>query len=180
MTAMARDILDLVPWRFVLALDVARGEELAVPARLVQDPQRIQRIVRRQLLCGIRAPGGLRTGRTPCLRLHRPGAADLADHRPGELAGDPVLAGLLAAFDREGVRVWLKDVSLGLSVPTVAALAYDPATFPRSSEIVFTAGTASSPTKGRHPGPDRNRPAGRRLRDVEQLRGLGPAQVHHP
>jgi ribosomal protein S12 methylthiotransferase accessory factor len=40
----------------------------------------------------------------------------------------------------------LKDFSLGLPVPTVAALAWDPATFPES-ELVFTAGTASSPVK---------------------------------
>ena len=60
---------------------------------------------------------------------------------------DPVLRELLAAFEREGVRLILKDFSLGMPLPTVAALAWDPATFPQSSEIVFTAGTAASPAK---------------------------------
>ena len=32
-------------------------------------------------------------------------------------------------------------------IPTVAALAYDPSTFPQDSEIVFAAGTTTDPTK---------------------------------
>ena len=36
---------------------------------------------------------------------------------------------------------------MGMPVPTVAALAWDPETFPGMSEIVFTAGTSSSPVK---------------------------------
>ncbi len=66
---------------------------------------------------------------------------------PASCTGDPVLAGLLAAFEREGVRLLLKDFSQGMPLPTVAAMAWDPATFPDSSEIVFTAGTAASPAK---------------------------------
>ena len=34
-----------------------------------------------------------------------------------------------------------------MPLPTVAAVAWDPKTFPQSSEIVFTAGTAASPAK---------------------------------
>ncbi len=64
-----------------------------------------------------------------------------------ESVTDPVLRGLLDAFTREGITLILKDFSLGMPVPTVAALAMDPSTFPERSEIVFTAGTASSPTK---------------------------------
>ncbi|MDE6735787.1 MAG: YcaO-like family protein, partial [Desulfovibrio sp.] len=60
---------------------------------------------------------------------------------------DPTLRGLLDAFAREGIRLVLKDLSLGMPLPTVGALAWDPATFPERSEIVFTAGTASSPAK---------------------------------
>jgi ribosomal protein S12 methylthiotransferase accessory factor len=41
----------------------------------------------------------------------------------------------------------LKDFSLGMPVPTVGALAFDPRTFPGLSEIVYTAGTAASPVK---------------------------------
>lgn len=60
---------------------------------------------------------------------------------------DPVLQNLLAAFAKQGVHIILKDFSAGMPVPTVAALAWDPATFPEHSEIVYTAGTASSPVK---------------------------------
>lgn len=60
---------------------------------------------------------------------------------------DPKLKALLEAFCKNGIQLILKDMSLGLPMPTVAALAWDPATFPESSEIVFTAGTASSPAK---------------------------------
>lgn len=60
---------------------------------------------------------------------------------------DQTLHDLLRAFEREGIRLILKDFSLGMPLPTVAALAWDPATFPQSSEIVFTAGTAASPAK---------------------------------
>ena len=60
---------------------------------------------------------------------------------------DPVLADLCRRFAAQGIRLALKDFSLGMPLPTVAALAWDPTTFPGRSEIVFTAGTASSPAK---------------------------------
>ena len=60
---------------------------------------------------------------------------------------DPVLRSLLDAFARNGVKLILKDFSLGMPLPTVGAVAWDPATFPESSEIVFTAGTAATPAK---------------------------------
>ena len=60
---------------------------------------------------------------------------------------DPVLKELIEDFRRENVNLVLKDFSLGMPLPTVGAIAWDPATFPERSEIVFTAGTASSPAK---------------------------------
>lgn len=60
---------------------------------------------------------------------------------------DPVLCQLLEAFAREGIHIVLKDFSLDMPLPTVAAIAWDPATIGKSSEIVFTAGTAASPAK---------------------------------
>ena len=74
---------------------------------------------------------------------------------------DAVLQRLMAAFAREGIQCILKDFSLGLPVPTVAALAWDPATFPERSELVFTAGTAASPAKA----------AIRAITEVAQLAG---------
>jgi len=59
---------------------------------------------------------------------------------------DPVALDLLAKFERAGVKVFLKDFTCNMGIPSVAALCYDPATFPQSSEIVYTAGTATSPS----------------------------------
>ncbi len=61
--------------------------------------------------------------------------------------GDPVARDLIAKFHRCGIRLYLNDFSLDTGIPTVAALAWDPATFPDKSEIVYTAGTTPDPTK---------------------------------
>ena len=45
---------------------------------------------------------------------------------------DPVLRQLIDAFAREGVHLVLKDFSLGMPLPTVAAIAWDPATLGQS------------------------------------------------
>ncbi len=60
---------------------------------------------------------------------------------------DPAAIELLEKFRKNGIELFLRDFSLDTGVPTVAALAYDPITFPESSEIVFTAGTTSNPEK---------------------------------
>ena len=60
---------------------------------------------------------------------------------------DPVARELLEKFRRNGIQVYLRDFSLDTGIPSVGALAYDPATFPRDSEIVFTCGTTPDPTK---------------------------------
>ncbi len=60
---------------------------------------------------------------------------------------DPAAIELVDKFRANGIELFLRDISLDTGVPTVAALAYDPSTFPESSEIVFTAGTTSNPEK---------------------------------
>ena len=64
-----------------------------------------------------------------------------------ESVTDPVARELLAKFRNNGIVVHLRDFSLDTGIPTVAALAYDPSTFPKDSEIVFAAGTTTDPTK---------------------------------
>jgi ribosomal protein S12 methylthiotransferase accessory factor len=64
-----------------------------------------------------------------------------------ESINDPVARELLAKFTRQGIRVYLNDFSLDTGIPTVGALAIDPATFPETSEIVYTAGTTPEPNK---------------------------------
>jgi len=60
---------------------------------------------------------------------------------------DPASIELIGKFQREGIQLFLRDFSLDTGIPTVGVLAYDPATFPGQSEIVFTAGTTSNPEK---------------------------------
>ncbi|QJT08580.1 YcaO-like family protein [Oceanidesulfovibrio marinus] len=78
-----------------------------------------------------------------------------------ESIDDPVLLELLRKFTDRNIRVVLKDFSMSMPAPTVAAAAYDPNTWPDRSEIVFTAGTAASPVKA----------AIRALTEVAQLGG---------
>ncbi len=55
--------------------------------------------------------------------------------------------GLISCYERLGVKLYLRDFTFGFPVPTIGALAYDPSTFPARSEIVYTAGTATSPER---------------------------------
>jgi ribosomal protein S12 methylthiotransferase accessory factor len=54
---------------------------------------------------------------------------------------------LLDKFLRLGIKLWIRDMTLGMPVPTIGVMAMDPSTFPERSEIVFTAGTATSPER---------------------------------
>ena len=54
---------------------------------------------------------------------------------------------LVEKYHNLGVELHVRDFTLDMGVSTVAALAYDPTTFPENSEIVYTAGTATDPEK---------------------------------
>lgn len=60
---------------------------------------------------------------------------------------DPVAIELIDKFLKAGIKVFLKDFTCDMGIPSVAALCYDPESFPRSSEIVYAAGTATNPAK---------------------------------
>ncbi len=74
---------------------------------------------------------------------------------------DEVLKNLIDKFAKQNIKLILKDFSLGMPLPTIGAIAYDLSTFPEKSEIVYTAGTASSPIKA----------AIRALTEIAQLGG---------
>ncbi|WP_028584386.1 YcaO-like family protein [Desulfogranum mediterraneum] len=74
---------------------------------------------------------------------------------------DPVARGLLEKFKAHDIELVLNDFSLDTGIPTVGALAWDPATFPEKSEIVYTAGTT----------PDATKAVIRALTEVAQLAG---------
>ena len=74
---------------------------------------------------------------------------------------DPVARELLQKFAKAGVDLKLYDFSLDTGVATVAAVGVDAATFPVTSEIVYSAGTSPDPQKA----------AIRAITEVAQLAG---------
>jgi ribosomal protein S12 methylthiotransferase accessory factor len=68
---------------------------------------------------------------------------------------------MLDKYRKAGIKLYATDFSLEMGIPTVGVLAYDPATFPVKSEIVWTAGTTPDPQKA----------LSRALTEVAQLAG---------
>lgn len=60
---------------------------------------------------------------------------------------DPLAKELLNKYKKAGIKLYINDFSLDTGIPTISAVAYDPSTFPHLSEIVWTAGTTTSPQK---------------------------------
>jgi ribosomal protein S12 methylthiotransferase accessory factor len=60
---------------------------------------------------------------------------------------DPVALDLMEKYEKAGIRLFINDFSLDTGIPSISVLAYDPATFPQMSEIVWTAGTTPDPHK---------------------------------
>ena len=156
----ARRLMDLVPWRFCPATLAGSGETLMVPLDWFKKLNEFN-----GSSAGNCLEESILQGACELIERH---VCALVDHQKPALPTlaldnltDPVLVSLVQAFVKNGVKVWLKDFSLGMPAPTVGALAYDPATFPLKSEIVFTAGTATSPVKA----------AVRALTEIAQLAG---------
>jgi len=74
---------------------------------------------------------------------------------------DPLLKEMIGKYQKAGIKLFASDFSLGMGIPSIGALAYDPATFPEKSEIVWTAGTTPDPQKA----------LSRALTEVAQLAG---------
>ncbi|MEA1967748.1 MAG: YcaO-like family protein, partial [Thermodesulfobacteriota bacterium] len=60
---------------------------------------------------------------------------------------NPSTADLINKFTRAGIKLYINDFSLDTGICTIGILAFDPSTFPHTSEIVWTAGTAPEPDK---------------------------------
>ena len=158
--ADAERILDLLPWRFAPVTDIGAGREYMAPLDWFKKLNEFNGSSAGNTLEESMLQGGCElVERHVCAVIDRT-RQETPTIDPASFT-DPVLVELYEKFTRNGLKVWLKDFSLGLPVPTVAALAMDPATFPESSEIVFTAGTASSPQKA----------AIRALTEIAQLGG---------
>ncbi|MBM4285891.1 MAG: tetratricopeptide repeat protein [Deltaproteobacteria bacterium] len=76
-------------------------------------------------------------------------------------ATDPAVQEMLGKFRKNGIKLFVRDFTMDMGIPSVGVLAYDPATFPQQSEIVFTVGTTTSPEKS----------LSRALSEVAQLAG---------
>ena len=76
-------------------------------------------------------------------------------------ATDPLVVEMIGKYRKAGVKLFATDFTLDTGIPSVGVLAYDPATFPELSEIVWTAGTTPDPQKA----------LSRALTEVAQLAG---------
>ncbi|RLF58164.1 MAG: hypothetical protein DRN37_05375, partial [Thermoplasmata archaeon] len=76
-------------------------------------------------------------------------------------AKDDLVQEMLRKYEKAGVKAFASDFSLDTGIPSVGVLAYDPATYPEKSEIVWTAGTTPNPEKA----------LSRALTEVAQLAG---------
>jgi ribosomal protein S12 methylthiotransferase accessory factor len=74
---------------------------------------------------------------------------------------DPLVREMIEKYKRAGINIFISDFSLDMGIPSVGVLAYDPSTFPKRSEIVWTAGTTPDPEKA----------LSRALTEVAQLAG---------
>ncbi|MBW1898717.1 MAG: YcaO-like family protein, partial [Deltaproteobacteria bacterium] len=78
-----------------------------------------------------------------------------------ESATDPMVVEMLDKYKKAGIKLFISDFSLDTGIPSVGVMAYDPSTFPKQSEIVWTAGTTPDPQKA----------LSRALTEVAQLAG---------
>jgi ribosomal protein S12 methylthiotransferase accessory factor len=71
---------------------------------------------------------------------------DLPAIRP-ESVTDPLVLEMIAKYRKNGIKFRITDFTLEMGIPSVGMLAWDPATFPEKSELVWTAGTTPDPQK---------------------------------
>lgn len=142
----ARDLLDLVEWNFYPSTRIRDGKIVWLPLDWFWMLGEFN-----GSSAGNTAEESLLQGISELIERH---ACCLVDQNHPVLPrirlrddDDPVVIDLCGAFEKRGIQLILKDASQGMPLPTIAAIAWDPATFPEKSEIVFTAGTASSPAK---------------------------------
>ena len=102
-----------------------------------------------------------------CEVIERHVSAIIAEKKPElpyinpESLTNPDTKHLIKKFTDAGIKLYINDFTLGTGIPSIGVLAFDPSTFPHTSEIVWTAGTATSPDKA----------LSRALTEVAQLAG---------
>lgn len=153
-------LMDLLRWRFHPALNVATGEHEYVPLDWFKKLNEFN-----GSSAGNTFEESISQGASELIERHVCAVIDRTREATPTIdlqsSDDPVFRRLVECFERNGVKLVLKDFSFGYPAPTVAAVAWDKKTFPSLSEIVFTAGTAASPLKA----------AIRAITEVAQLAG---------
>ena len=153
-------VLDLVRWKFCKAYLVSDNKDVMVPGDWFKQLNEYN-----GASAGNTFEESILQGACELIERHVSAIIDREERIVPTIdlqsINDPVAQDLIFCFKRNNIELWLKDFSLNIGVPTVGALAYDPSTFPEKSEIVFTAGTATSPNKA----------AIRALTEVAQLAG---------
>ena len=156
----AREVFSRLPLKWTMGYNMTLGEEVLIPfdwffainefngpsaGNCVEEAisQGICELVERHV-SSIVSRGRLKT---PAIDL-------------GNLS-DPLLVEMIGKYQRAGIKLFASDFSLGMGIPSIGVLGYDPATFPEKSEIVWTAGTTPDPQKA----------LSRALTEVAQLAG---------
>ncbi|MCJ8500604.1 YcaO-like family protein [Desulfatitalea alkaliphila] len=144
--AVALEVFKQLPLRWTWAFNLTRGESMLVPFNW---------------FWAINEFNGASAGNCIEEALCQ-GICEVVERHVSALAGrpdaplpaidpasvnDPVARELLDKYRNAGVQVHLSDLSMEVGIPTVGALAWDPATFPDKSEVVWTAGTTTNPAK---------------------------------
>lgn len=139
-------LMDLNRWKFHPALNIATGKQEYVPLDWFKKLNEFNGSSAGNTFEESISQGGCElVERHVCALIDR--SRQVTPTIDPRSSNDPVLNRLVDCFESNGVKLILKDFSLGYPVPTVAAIAWDTKTFPALSEIVFTAGTSSSPLK---------------------------------
>lgn len=145
-TKLAKEVFSQIPLSWVPAYNLTKRREIFVPI---------------DWFFVINEYNGAAAGNTLeeaiiqglCEVIERHVCAIISDKKSPTLSIDiqsiknPVALELIKKYIKNGISLFIKDFSLDMGIPTIGALAYDPNTFPYRSEIVFTAGTHTSPEK---------------------------------
>jgi len=60
---------------------------------------------------------------------------------------DPIAKDLIQRYQKTGIQLQVYDYSINTGIPVIGGVAYDPSTFPKASEIVWTAGAMPDPKR---------------------------------
>ncbi len=156
----ARKIFENIPMKWTSAYNLTRGEEILIPFDWFFTINEFNgpsagNCVEEALSQGICEIVERHVSALVCRNRYRQPAID------PDSATDPMVIEMIQKYRAAGIKFHISDFTLDMGIPTVGVLAYDPATFPEKSEIVWTAGTAPDPQKA----------LSRSLTEVAQLAG---------